>query len=125
MAFPSACPFFTSVGAAQVNPGRTVKDPKSACMTEIYSGGVCHHSRFASSSHAGPITLPCRLARKYPLDHGDYWRNHKPSYEADKFNNSMNIRGIPVNCFLNVFDNRGSLISSRTCQPTERIMASQ
>ncbi|KAH8081328.1 peptidase S8/S53 domain-containing protein [Cristinia sonorae] len=37
--FPGTCPFVTSVGATQVNPGAKVTDPESACMQVIYSGG--------------------------------------------------------------------------------------
>ncbi|RPD61015.1 subtilisin-like protein [Lentinus tigrinus ALCF2SS1-7] len=38
-AFPSTCPYVTSVGATQVNPGAKVTDPESACAQVIYSGG--------------------------------------------------------------------------------------
>ncbi|KAI0775012.1 subtilisin-like protein [Trametes elegans] len=38
-AFPSSCPYVTSVGATQVNPGANVTDPESACEQVIYSGG--------------------------------------------------------------------------------------
>ncbi|KAF7800220.1 hypothetical protein EIP86_011467 [Pleurotus ostreatoroseus] len=37
--FPAACPFVTSVGATQINPGAKVTDPESACMQVIFSGG--------------------------------------------------------------------------------------
>ncbi|KAH9902589.1 subtilisin-like protein [Cubamyces lactineus] len=37
--FPGGCPYITSVGATQVNPGAKVTDPESACMQVIYSGG--------------------------------------------------------------------------------------
>lgn len=37
--FPSTCPFVTSVGATQVNPGSTVNDPEGACEQVIFSGG--------------------------------------------------------------------------------------
>ncbi|KAH9902554.1 subtilisin-like protein [Cubamyces lactineus] len=37
--FPCGCPYVTSVGATQINPGAKVTDPESACMQEIYSGG--------------------------------------------------------------------------------------
>ncbi|KAJ7716256.1 subtilisin-like protein [Mycena maculata] len=37
--FPSTCPFVTSVGATQVNPGAQVTDPESACDQVIFSGG--------------------------------------------------------------------------------------
>ncbi|KAH8079080.1 subtilisin-like protein [Cristinia sonorae] len=37
--FPGGCPFVTSVGATQVNPGAKVTDPESACMQVIFSGG--------------------------------------------------------------------------------------
>ncbi|KAJ2986807.1 hypothetical protein NUW54_g9621 [Trametes sanguinea] len=38
-AFPGGCPYITSVGATQINPGAKVTDPESACMQVIYSGG--------------------------------------------------------------------------------------
>ncbi|KAJ7033198.1 subtilisin-like protein [Mycena alexandri] len=37
--FPSTCPFVTSIGATQVNPGAKVTDPESACNQVIFSGG--------------------------------------------------------------------------------------
>ena len=37
--FPGTCPYITSVGATQVNPGAKVTDPESACAQVIYSGG--------------------------------------------------------------------------------------
>ncbi|KAI0366291.1 subtilisin-like protein [Pilatotrama ljubarskyi] len=37
--FPGGCPYITSVGATQINPGAKVTDPESACMQVIYSGG--------------------------------------------------------------------------------------
>ncbi|TBU55600.1 subtilisin-like protein [Dichomitus squalens] len=37
--FPGTCPYVTSVGATQVNPGAKVTDPESACAQVIYSGG--------------------------------------------------------------------------------------
>ncbi|PSR75788.1 hypothetical protein PHLCEN_2v8905 [Hermanssonia centrifuga] len=37
--FPATCPFITSVGATQVNPGAKVTDPESACEQVIFSGG--------------------------------------------------------------------------------------
>jgi len=37
--FPGTCPYITSVGATQVNPGASVAEPESACMQVIYSGG--------------------------------------------------------------------------------------
>ncbi|KAI0671929.1 subtilisin-like protein [Trametes maxima] len=37
--FPGGCPYITSVGATQVNPGAKVTDPESACNQVIFSGG--------------------------------------------------------------------------------------
>ncbi|KAL0946313.1 hypothetical protein HGRIS_012554 [Hohenbuehelia grisea] len=37
--FPGGCPFITSVGATQVNPGAKVTDPEGACEQVIFSGG--------------------------------------------------------------------------------------
>lgn len=36
---PGTCPFVTSVGATQVNPGAKVTAPESACEQVIFSGG--------------------------------------------------------------------------------------
>ncbi|KAG1727654.1 peptidase S8/S53 domain-containing protein [Suillus paluster] len=38
-AFPSTCPYVTSVGATQVSPGQSVWAPENACEQFIYSGG--------------------------------------------------------------------------------------
>jgi tripeptidyl-peptidase I len=37
--FPGTCPYITSVGATQVNPGNTISDPEGACEQIIFSGG--------------------------------------------------------------------------------------
>ncbi|KAE9408682.1 subtilisin-like protein [Gymnopus androsaceus JB14] len=37
--FPGTCPYITSVGATQINPGSTISDPESACEQIIFSGG--------------------------------------------------------------------------------------
>ncbi|KAF9036333.1 peptidase S8/S53 domain-containing protein [Panaeolus papilionaceus] len=37
--FPSTCPYITSIGATQINPGSKVTDPESACGQVIRSGG--------------------------------------------------------------------------------------
>ena len=39
LAFPSTCPYVTSIGATQINPGSTVADPEVACNQVIFSGG--------------------------------------------------------------------------------------
>lgn len=37
--FPIGCPYVTSIGATQIDPGANVTQPESACETVIYSGG--------------------------------------------------------------------------------------
>ncbi|EMD33177.1 hypothetical protein CERSUDRAFT_108358 [Gelatoporia subvermispora B] len=37
--FPSTCPYVTSVGATQVNPGAKLTEPETACDQHIFSGG--------------------------------------------------------------------------------------
>jgi len=37
--FPGTCPYITSVGATQVNPGNSVFAPEGACEQVIFSGG--------------------------------------------------------------------------------------
>ncbi|KAL0573252.1 hypothetical protein V5O48_008699 [Marasmius crinis-equi] len=37
--FPNGCPYVTSIGATQMNPGASTADPESACRTIAHSGG--------------------------------------------------------------------------------------
>lgn len=57
--FPSTCPFVTSVGATQVNPGSTVNDPEGACEQVIFSGGGFSNVRM--TRHFVDLTLQVKL----------------------------------------------------------------
>jgi len=70
--FPSSCPYITSIGATQVNPGAKVTDPEGACEQVIYSGG--------GFSNYFPIPEYQKKAV------GNYLKNHKPEYPADIYN---------------------------------------
>jgi tripeptidyl-peptidase-1 len=79
--FPGTCPYVTSVGATQVAPSRTVRDPEKAAESVIYSGG----------GFSNVFSLP-----KYQEEAvKSYFANHKPPYGADRYNNSMMTRGYP------------------------------
>ena len=80
-AFPATCPFVTSVGATQIVPGASVTQPEEACETVIYSGG--------GFSNVFPIPDYQRTAL------ATYFKNHNPSYGADRYNNSGRVRGYP------------------------------
>ncbi|KDQ15077.1 hypothetical protein BOTBODRAFT_32062 [Botryobasidium botryosum FD-172 SS1] len=79
--FPSTCPWVTSVGATQVNPGSNVFEPEGACEQVIYSGG--------GFSNVFPIPDYQKGAV------GKYFKDHKPSYTAQQYNNSQVTRGYP------------------------------
>lgn len=81
--FPSSCPFLTSVGATQVNPGSTVNDPEGACEQVIFSGG----------GFSNIFTMPSYQANAVNA----YSKAHlTPSpFLPGQFNNSGNARGFP------------------------------
>ena len=79
--FPASCPYVTTVGATQIQPGASVTAPEKACETVIYSGG--------GFSNVFPIP-------SYQTNAVQSWfRNHPPPYGADRFNNSQTTRGYP------------------------------
>lgn len=84
-AFPSTCPYVTSVGATQVKPGtnilKTPTQPEKACETVIYSGG--------GFSNVFPMPSYQSSAVK------SYFANHLPSYTSAQYNNSQLTRGYP------------------------------
>jgi len=87
-AFPSSCPYVTSVGATQVKPGTNIikalasgTQPEQACETVIYSGG--------GFSNVFPMPSYQSAAVK------GFFANHPPPYGADRYNNSMTTRGFP------------------------------
>ncbi|KZT34095.1 subtilisin-like protein [Sistotremastrum suecicum HHB10207 ss-3] len=79
--FPGGCPFVTSVGATQVNPGSSVFAPESACEQVIFSGGG--FSNFFSI----PSYQKSQVA--------SFLKNHPPPYTSAQFNNSGTSRGFP------------------------------
>jgi len=79
--FPSTCPFVTSIGATQINPGATVNDPESACQQAIFSGGG-FSNRFSMPEY-----------QKQAVQ--NYLKKYKPSYTANQWNSTGISRGYP------------------------------
>ncbi|KAF8526061.1 subtilisin-like protein [Hysterangium stoloniferum] len=79
--FPGTCPFITSVGATQVNPGAKVTDPESACEQVIFSGGGF------SNVFAVPDYQKAAQA--------EFFARHNPPYNSTQYNNSRAVRGYP------------------------------
>ncbi|KAK5710847.1 hypothetical protein LTR15_012824 [Elasticomyces elasticus] len=87
-AFPSSCPWVTSVGATEVQNGTNIQkalasgtQPETACETVIYSGG--------GFSNVFPLPDYQKSAVK------GFFKNHLPPYGADRYNNSQTTRGFP------------------------------
>lgn len=80
-AFPSTCPYVTSVGATQVNPGNSVLDAEGACEQVIYSGGG-FSNYFAMPSY-----------QKSQVQ--SYLKNYPPAYSHDIWNATGTSRGYP------------------------------
>jgi tripeptidyl-peptidase-1 len=84
--FPPSCPYVTAVGATQVIPGKTVSIPsftqvEQACETVIYSGG----------GFSNVFSMP-----DYQKSAVSSWyKNYKPVYGADRYNNSQTVRAYP------------------------------
>lgn len=79
--FPGTCPFVTIVGATQIKPGNTVKDPEEALSNTFVSGG----------GFSNVFEMP-----SYQTAHlKTYWDQHHPAYSASQFNNSKLTRGYP------------------------------
>lgn len=79
--FPSTCPYVTSVGATQVNPGSSVFDPESACEQYIYSsGGFSNY--FATPDYQKDAVQ-------------EYMENHRPPYSKTTYNSTGMSRGFP------------------------------
>lgn len=81
-AFPSTCPYITSVGATQIKPGASVTAPEQACQTVIYSGGGFSNGVFAMPDYQSAAVKA-------------FFANHPPPYTAEQFNNSQAVRGYP------------------------------
>lgn len=80
-AFPSTCPYVTSVGATQIKPGASVTAPEQACQTVIYSGGGFSNV-FAMPDYQSAAVK-------------GYFASNAPTYTAEQFNNSQMVRGYP------------------------------
>lgn len=82
-AFPSTCPYVTSVGATQVKPNTSpsATNPEMACETVIYSGGGFSNVFQMPSYQQSAVS--------------SYFANHKPAYTAAQYNNSQTTRGYP------------------------------
>ncbi|OCH91088.1 subtilisin-like protein [Obba rivulosa] len=79
--FPGTCPYITSVGATQVNPGAKVTDPESACEQVIFSGG--------GFSNVFAIPEYQRAAVR------TYLTKYPPPYAANIYNSSGYSRAFP------------------------------
>lgn len=80
-AFPSTCPWVTSVGATQIKKGGSVTKPEVACQTVIQSGGGFSDVFAMPSYQASAVAT--------------YFANNKPSYKAVRYNNTQQSRGFP------------------------------
>ncbi|KAH7346722.1 peptidase S8/S53 domain-containing protein [Rhexocercosporidium sp. MPI-PUGE-AT-0058] len=80
-AFPSTCPYVTSVGATQITPGASVTQPEQAAESVIYSGG----------GFSNVFSLPSYQSSAVKT----YFAQHKPSYGSDRYNTSQTSRGYP------------------------------
>ncbi|KAF7291889.1 Subtilisin-like protein [Mycena indigotica] len=79
--FPSTCPFVTSVGATQINPGATVADPESACQQVISSGGGFSNYFAIPDYQKGAV--------------GEYLTAHSPPYSNTTYNSTGTSRAYP------------------------------
>ncbi|XMA16888.1 hypothetical protein WAI453_009679 [Rhynchosporium graminicola] len=80
-AFPSTCPYVTSVGATQITPGASVTQPEQAAESVIYSGG----------GFSNVFSMPSYQSSALKT----YFAEHKPAYGADRYNTSQTSRGYP------------------------------
>ena len=80
-AFPSTCPFVTSVGATQIPSGGSTSSPEVACFTTIYSGGGFANN-FAQPSYQASAVA-------------NYYAKYPPSYPATQYNATRKARGYP------------------------------
>ncbi|KAL0577149.1 hypothetical protein V5O48_004825 [Marasmius crinis-equi] len=85
--FPSTCPFVSSVGATQMDPGATVNDPESACMQVIVSGG--------GFSNMFPSEVIDRVPDYQANAVAGYMRNAELPFANSVFNSTGKSRGYP------------------------------
>ncbi|EMD33171.1 hypothetical protein CERSUDRAFT_98768 [Gelatoporia subvermispora B] len=79
--FPGTCPYITSVGATQVNPGAKVTDPESACEQVIFSGG----------GFSNVFSIPEFQQKAVQT----YLEKYPPPYAADIYNSTGHSRAFP------------------------------
>lgn len=80
-AFPSTCPYITSVGATEIVPGKKVTDAESACEQTILSGG----------GFSNVFPMPDYQSKAVAA----YFKDSAPPYSSQQFNNSRAVRGYP------------------------------
>jgi len=87
-AFPSTCPWVTSVGATQVKPHISLPnaiasgtEPEKACETVIFSGG----------GFSNVFPLPGYQSKAVK----SFFTNYPPPYTSAQYNNSQVTRGYP------------------------------
>jgi tripeptidyl-peptidase I len=92
----------TAVGATQVNPGATVRDPESAAAQIIFSGGgfsdIYRQFSFPlriSKSLCRKLTYHLALPDYQYFAVKEYFKFNNPPYTAQQYNNSMRTRGYP------------------------------
>jgi len=76
--FPATCPYVTSVGATQINPGSNVTQPESACEQVIFSGG-------GFSNH---FAMPAYQKKAVH----QYLKKYKPNYPPELWNSTGIVR---------------------------------
>ncbi|KAF8800106.1 subtilisin-like protein [Phlegmacium glaucopus] len=79
--FPATCPYVTSVGGTQINPGSNVTQPESACEQVIFSGG-------GFSNH---FAMPAYQKKAVQ----QYLKKYKPNYPPEIWNSTGISRGYP------------------------------
>lgn len=78
--FPATCPYVTSVGATQINPGSNVTQPESACSQVILSGG-------GFSNHFSMPEYQKKVVHRY-------LKKYKPEYSPETWNSTGIVREI-------------------------------
>uniref|UniRef100_A0A0W0G632 tripeptidyl-peptidase II n=1 Tax=Moniliophthora roreri TaxID=221103 RepID=A0A0W0G632_MONRR len=79
--FPVTCPYVTAVGATQIDRGKTVHDPESACEQVIFSGG----------GFSNIFSIPA-----YQENHvAEYMKNTNLSFSGSHYNSTGKSRAFP------------------------------
>ncbi len=79
--FPGTCPYVTSVGATQLLNGTSVRGQETACQRVIFSGG----------GFSNIFGMPSYQQKAV----ASYFTDSAPPYNANRFNDSQNVRGYP------------------------------